>query len=97
MPNVTHILLVLASGGRQPSSATAPPKGLGMQLGKTQRTNKFLESLKAKGEVIVEDVLPKAGPARSRPCDFDHSLAALKILTLGLLIDFNTRPTCSTF
>ena len=39
----------------------------------------FIE--KAEGEVIVEDVLPKAGPARSRPCDFDHSSAALKILT----------------
>ena len=36
-----------------------------MQLGKTQRTNQFLESLKAEGEVILEDVQPKAGPARS--------------------------------
>ncbi|GMH13186.1 hypothetical protein Nepgr_015027 [Nepenthes gracilis] len=44
------------SKGRPTSSATAPPKGLGMQLGKTQRTNQFLESLKAEGEVIVEDV-----------------------------------------
>ncbi|KAL2536971.1 Coatomer subunit delta [Forsythia ovata] len=43
------------SKGRPPASATAPPKGLGMQLGKTQRTNQFLESLKAEGEVIVED------------------------------------------
>ncbi|KAJ4821998.1 hypothetical protein Tsubulata_007551 [Turnera subulata] len=51
--------------GRQPSSATAPPKGLGMQLGKTQRTNQFLESLKAEGEVILEDVQPKAGHAKS--------------------------------
>ncbi|KAI3922299.1 hypothetical protein MKX01_005988 [Papaver californicum] len=34
---------------------TVPPKG-GMQLGKTQRTNKFLEYLKAEGEVIVVDV-----------------------------------------
>ncbi|KAB5525337.1 hypothetical protein DKX38_023086 [Salix brachista] len=44
--------------GRQPSSATAPPKGLGMKLGKSQRTNQFLESLKAEGEMIVEDVQP---------------------------------------
>jgi len=50
--------IYLASPGRQPSSATAPPKGLGMKLGKTQRTNQFLESLKAEGEMIVEDVQP---------------------------------------
>ncbi|KAK9286429.1 hypothetical protein L1049_014826 [Liquidambar formosana] len=49
------------SKGRPPASATAPPKGLGMQLGKSQRTNQFLESLKAEGEVILEDVQPKAG------------------------------------
>ncbi|XP_059653590.1 coatomer subunit delta-like isoform X2 [Cornus florida] len=48
------------SKGRPPASATAPPKGLGMQLGKTQRTNQFLESLKAEGEVILEDVRPSA-------------------------------------
>ncbi|CAK9165403.1 unnamed protein product [Ilex paraguariensis] len=50
--------------GRPPASATAPPKGLGMQLGKTQRTNQFLESLKAEGEVIVEDVRPSVGQSR---------------------------------
>ncbi|KAF9671892.1 hypothetical protein SADUNF_Sadunf12G0097700 [Salix dunnii] len=44
--------------GRQPSSATAPPKGLGMKLGKNQRANQFLESLKAEGEMIVEDAQP---------------------------------------
>ncbi|KAK8567772.1 hypothetical protein V6N12_006345 [Hibiscus sabdariffa] len=52
------------SKGRQPSSATAPPKGLGMQLGKSQKTNQFLESLKAEGELIVEDVQPRAGQSR---------------------------------
>ncbi|XP_038885084.1 LOW QUALITY PROTEIN: coatomer subunit delta-like [Benincasa hispida] len=51
--------------GRPPSSATAPPKGLGMQLGRSQRTNQFLESLKAEGEVIVEDVQPSVGPSKS--------------------------------
>ncbi|CAJ1933570.1 unnamed protein product [Sphenostylis stenocarpa] len=45
--------------GRPTSSATAAPKGLGMKLGKSQRTNQFLESLKAEGEVILEDVQPK--------------------------------------
>lgn len=35
-----------------------------MQLGKTQRTNQFLESLKAEGEVIVEDVRPTVGQSR---------------------------------
>lgn len=51
--------------GRQPSAATAPPKGSGMKLGKTQRANQFLESLKAEGEEIVEDVAPKVGQSRS--------------------------------
>ena len=54
-----------SSLGRPPSSATAPPKGLGMQLGKSQKTNQFLESLKAEGEVILEDVQPKASQSRS--------------------------------
>ncbi|XP_027160766.1 coatomer subunit delta-like [Coffea eugenioides] len=52
------------SKGRPAASATAPPKGLGMQLGKTQRTNQFLESLKAEGEVIVEDVRPTVGQSK---------------------------------
>ncbi|KAH0784629.1 hypothetical protein KY290_004227 [Solanum tuberosum] len=52
------------SKGRPAASATAPPKGLGMQLGKTQKTNQFLESLKAEGEVIVEDVRPSVGQAK---------------------------------
>ncbi|KAI8022163.1 Coatomer subunit delta [Camellia lanceoleosa] len=51
--------------GHPLSSATAPPKGLGMQLGKTQKANQFLESLKAEGEVILEDVRPSAGLSRS--------------------------------
>ncbi|PIN11835.1 Medium subunit of clathrin adaptor complex [Handroanthus impetiginosus] len=58
--------------GRPPASASAPPKGLGMQLGKTQRTNQFLESLKAEGEVIVEDVRPSIGqskPVAAPPTD----------------------------
>eukprot|EP01018_Ginkgo_biloba_P034583 Gb_08194 [translate_table: standard] len=50
--------------GRASAPATAPSKGLGMQLGKTQKANQFLESLKAEGEVIVEDVQPIAGPSR---------------------------------
>ncbi|KAK1352177.1 Coatomer subunit delta [Heracleum sosnowskyi] len=41
------------SKGRPPSSATAPPKGLGMKLGKSQRTNQFLESLKAEEKLNV--------------------------------------------
>jgi hypothetical protein len=57
--------MYMSSLGRPPSSATAPPKGLGMQLGKSQKTNQFLESLKAEGEVILEDVQPKAGQSKS--------------------------------
>ncbi|KAI5661272.1 hypothetical protein M9H77_20595 [Catharanthus roseus] len=52
------------SKGRPAASVTAPGKGLGMKLGKTQRTNQFLESLKAEGEVIVEDVRPSVGQSK---------------------------------
>ncbi|MCL7028957.1 hypothetical protein MKW94_024003, partial [Papaver nudicaule] len=58
--------------GRPSASATAPPKGLGMQLGKTKRANQFLESLKAEGEVILEDVQPsftQSRTAASAPTD----------------------------
>nr|TKW06711.1 hypothetical protein SEVIR_7G258000v2 [Setaria viridis] len=51
--------------GRPSTAATAPGKGLGIKLGKTQKTNQFLESLKAEGEVILEDVQPSAVPSRS--------------------------------
>ncbi|KAG6514029.1 hypothetical protein ZIOFF_024368 [Zingiber officinale] len=51
--------------GRPSASATAPSKGLGMKLGKTQKTNQFLESLKAEGEVFLEDVQPTV--AQSKP------------------------------
>lgn len=34
-----------------------------MKLGKSQRTSQFLESLKAEGEVILEDVQPTASQA----------------------------------
>lgn len=44
------------------TSTAVPSKG-GMQLGKSTKTNQFLESLRAEGEVIVEDVAP--GPVRS--------------------------------
>ncbi|KAI9126416.1 hypothetical protein K1719_002837 [Acacia pycnantha] len=52
------------SKGHPSASATAPPKGSGMKLGKSQRINQFLESLKAEGEVILEDVQPKLGQSR---------------------------------
>ncbi|WCJ28763.1 Coatomer subunit delta [Euphorbia peplus] len=61
----TDIDFSIKRKGPQPSSASAPPKGLGMKLGKTQRANQFLESLKAEGEEIVEDVQPKVGQSRS--------------------------------
>ncbi|KAJ1279003.1 hypothetical protein BS78_04G121900 [Paspalum vaginatum] len=51
--------------GRPSTAATAPGKGFGMKLGKAQKTNQFLESLKAEGEVILEDVQPSAVPTRS--------------------------------
>ncbi|KAL9273196.1 Coatomer subunit delta-like protein [Drosera capensis] len=51
--------------GRPPSAATAPPKGSGMQLGKMQKSNPLLESLKAEGEVIVDAVQPASLKSKS--------------------------------
>ncbi|CAI5950115.1 unnamed protein product [Closterium sp. NIES-64] len=49
--------------GRAGGSLAAPSKGMGMKLGKSTKTNQFLESLKAEGENIVEDVMSAAaGP-----------------------------------
>ncbi|XP_074277372.1 coatomer subunit delta-like [Silene latifolia] len=48
-----------SNGSSQTSTAAnVPPNVLGMKLGKSQKTNQFLESLKAEGEVIVEDAPP---------------------------------------
>lgn len=52
--------------GRAPTAASAPPKGTGMKLGKGgQKTHQFLESLKAEGEVIVEDVPPTLSKSKA--------------------------------
>ena len=57
--------------GRPAGTVAAPSKGMGMKLGKSTKTNQFLESLKAEGEVIVEDLpLPPtsaAGGAAAQP------------------------------
>lgn len=50
---------------RPTAAANAPPKGSGMQLGKTKRANQFLASLKAEGEDIIEDVQPIASRSKS--------------------------------
>ncbi|KAL5065589.1 hypothetical protein RYX36_027326 [Vicia faba] len=66
--------------GRPTASVAAPPKGLGMKLGKSQKTNQFLESLKAEGEVILEDVRPrfsqsqKAAPPLTDPAISHHKI-----------------------
>ncbi|XP_071690650.1 coatomer subunit delta-2-like [Rutidosis leptorrhynchoides] len=53
------------SKGRPSAAVSAPSKGMGMKLGKSQKANQFLESLKAEGEDIVEDVRPSANSSRS--------------------------------
>lgn len=54
--------------GRPSAIATGPGKGPGgMKLGKSQKTNQFLESLKAEGEVILEDAQPSSVLSRSSP------------------------------
>jgi len=52
--------------GRPAAAVAAPAKGMGMKLGKSQRTNQFLESLKAEGEMIVEDVRPSGANNQSK-------------------------------
>lgn len=47
------------------AAATAPSKGQGMQLVKNQRINQFLQSLKAEGEEITEDVQPSLIKSRA--------------------------------
>lgn len=42
--------------GRAGASLSAPSRGMGMKLGKAQKANQFLESLKAEGDVIAEDI-----------------------------------------
>lgn len=52
------------SKARPAAPVTAPTK-IGMKLGKSQGTNKFLESLKAEGEMIVEDVPPTLSKSKA--------------------------------
>lgn len=43
----------------------APPKGKGMQFGEGKKADQFLESLKAEGEVMLEDVhVPSAAQSK---------------------------------
>ncbi|KAK9068444.1 hypothetical protein SSX86_012558 [Deinandra increscens subsp. villosa] len=55
----------IKSKGRPSAAVSAPSKGMGMKLGKSQKANQFLESLKAEGELIVEDVRPSANSSRT--------------------------------
>jgi coatomer subunit delta len=54
-----------------PAPATSKVAG-GMKLGKAKKTNQFLESLKAEGELISEDAQPtgiQSGPSSIPPSD----------------------------
>lgn len=73
-----------------------------MQLGKTQRTNQFLESLKAEGEVILEDVQPKAGnsklpaPSATDPITLTvEEKLTVKLKRDGGLSNFDVQGTLS--
>ncbi|CAO1944528.1 unnamed protein product [Urochloa humidicola] len=51
-----------------PSASTATSKVAGgMKLGKAKKTNQFLESLKAEGELILEDTQPSGSQSRLSP------------------------------
>ncbi|KNA10314.1 hypothetical protein SOVF_145510 [Spinacia oleracea] len=52
------------SKGR-PAAPVSAPQNIGMKLGKSQGTNKFLESLKAEGEMIVADVPPTLSKSKA--------------------------------
>ncbi|XP_021731893.1 coatomer subunit delta-like [Chenopodium quinoa] len=49
----------------RPAAPVSAPQNIGMKLGKSQGTNKFLESLKAEGEMIVEDVPPTLSKSKA--------------------------------
>lgn len=53
--------------GRTSGGTTGAGKGIGMKLGNTKKMNQFLESLKAEGEVIMEDFQPCSLQSRSSP------------------------------
>jgi hypothetical protein len=57
----------IISTGRPSAAPAAPGKGLGMKLGKSQKTNQFIENLKAEGEIILEDAQPSSVLSRSSP------------------------------
>lgn len=65
MPGFSFLILYVPGSARAPAPVSAPSKGFGMKLGKSQGTNKFLESLKAEGEMIVEDVAPIASKTKA--------------------------------
>lgn len=56
--------LCLVVSGR-PAAPVSAPQNIGMKLGKSQGTNKFLESLKAEGEMIVADVPPTLSKSKA--------------------------------
>ncbi|KAL5076003.1 hypothetical protein RYX36_014987 [Vicia faba] len=67
--------------GRPTASVVAPPKGLSMKLGKSENTNQFLESLKAEGKVILEDVQPRLSQSRTAAPPFtDPAISHHKIV-----------------
>ena len=56
-PGYYFVLTSISFCTERPSAPSAPTKvpGKGMELGKTPKTNQFLKSLEAEGEVILED------------------------------------------
>ena len=64
------ILTVLILTDRSRSSVTAPPKSSGMKLGKSGK-NQLMESLKAEGEHIIEDVKPTGQTRAAVPSPTD--------------------------
>ncbi|BBN04461.1 coatomer subunit delta [Marchantia polymorpha subsp. ruderalis] len=77
-----------AKSKARPTSATVPSKGLGMQLGKSQKANQFLELLKQEGEVIVDDVQVSApGPKAAAVITDPIAIAVEEILTVTIKKD----------
>ncbi|MCO5548082.1 hypothetical protein L7F22_001539 [Adiantum nelumboides] len=83
------------------SSLPTPAKGLGMQLGKGQKTNQILQSLKAEGEMYVDEVLPNSGPSKAAAVALDPIVIALEenlaviLKKDGGLESFEVRGTMS--
>ncbi|CAI9302249.1 unnamed protein product [Lactuca saligna] len=75
------------SKGRPTASVVAPAKGRGMKLGKLQRTNQFLESLKVEGDTWKFQLAFSYSSNLVGTCKFIYQFLILKMLHMWGLVN----------